>query len=136
MTTNLHISLPHYMLRQMLSLDIGTDGPPNCPSGDTMNLIHFDLVGAGICNNLHAENASLNTNFSRTLLETMKLLLQGSLIRRQSQNVENDIDQGYEVSDVQKLISGIDEVYDSGKLLVGGLFPLLIAQRSPMIQDR
>ena len=121
------------MLRQILSLEQETDDPQILRSSDAMNLIQFSLQPAGVCDNLQAENASLKSSFSKTVLETMKLLLQGSMIRKQSSHGESHTETNSEISDIQRLMGYIDELYGSGKVLVGGFFPLLIAQKGPMV---
>ena len=83
----------------------------------------------GICKNSALEDTALNASFSDTLLETMKLLLKGASLRGQSID-QQEIGDRDDNSEIQKLMDNINDIRVGGKVIMGGFFPLLIAQRS------
>ena len=100
-----------------------------------MTIINFNLLPGGISNSSPFQDASLSERFSEIVLESMKLLLAASLIRKKSQAPEEprDTEGGTDQSDlteIQRLMDFIDKARMSDKIKMGGVFPQMIAQKS------
>ena len=123
------------MLRQVLSSNSEADVPQLYNSGDVMTITNFNLLPGGVSRESLSQDASLNERFSETVLESMKLLLNASLIRKKSQAPqdpragEGGADYREQI-EIQRLMDIIDEARRSDKIKMGGVFPQLIAQKS------
>lgn len=100
-----------------------------------MTILNFNLLPGGISRETQSEDTSLNDRFSEIVLESIKLLLNASLIRKQSQTPEEprlgDVGTGNNnLTDTQRLMDFIDEVRMSDRLKMGGFFPQIIAQKT------
>ena len=124
-------SLPHFMLRQILSPNSGADVSQFYNSSDVMTVTNFNLFPGGVSRESLSQDASLNERFSETVLESMKLLLNASLVRKKSQARAGEVgaDQS-EQTETQRLMDIIDEARKSDGIKMGGVFPQLIAQKS------
>lgn len=127
------------MLRQLLSprQDISQASAREY----VMAIINFNLLPGGISRELRSEDTCLNTRFSDILLESMKLLLTASMIRKKSQAAkERQLGEGgsdqSELADTQRLMDLIDEIRKSDGTKMGGIFPQLIAQKSTLLRER
>lgn len=97
-----------------------------------MTLTNFNLLPGGICRGLASDQCSVNESFSETMLESLKLVLHGSLIRKKCQTkmVVGDDGQGQnELIARQRLMDYLDEVRESGTVIIGGYFPQVVAQK-------
>ena len=130
-------SLPHFMLQHLLSTNQapGVSGPPL--GEDAVTIHHFNLLPGGIARVPRLEETSLNEHFSDIVLESMKLLLKGSLIREMHQlGLAQVHSEEYNTSEsrlktLQSLMGFIDEIRKSGMIMMGGVFPQIIAQKHP-----
>lgn len=127
------ISLPHFMIRQILSCDKDVN---THPSGDIMTMLNFNLIPAGFANLSSEGDEALKMKFSDILLESVDLLLNAALLRRwpqkqeeESENGEAETDQGQK-EEILRLVSYIKEARGSGAVRMGGIFPVLVAQKS------
>ena len=77
----------------------------------------------------------LNIRFSEIVLESMKLLLNASLVRKKSE-ASSDVSGGAsrtgedQFVETQRLLDFIGKTQESKSVLMGGVFPQLIAQKS------
>lgn len=128
------------MLRQILSHDFKDSKDVNdYPSGDSMTMLNFNLIPAGFANVSSGADEAMKLKFSDILLESVDLLLNAALLRRwpekQQEESENEeagntrADKG-EKEEILKLVSYIKEVRESGAVRMGGIFPVLVAQKS------
>ena len=70
-----------------------TNGSNKWPDDEAMRLTYFGLVSAGISQDPTPGTKDLKTDFSKTVLKLMNLVLQMSLICRQSQEGESELDE-------------------------------------------
>ena len=68
------------MLQKLLSLDPRAGNL----SEDTMTILNFNLLPGGITRESRPQDVSTNERFSDIVLESVKLLLKASLIRKKS----------------------------------------------------
>ncbi|XXG93752.1 hypothetical protein Hte_000001 [Hypoxylon texense] len=123
--------LPHFMLRELLSQNAKPGGTTT--SNDLLRILHFNLLPGGLSRSEGSETSTLNDRFSEIVLESVKLLLNASLVRAKSQDghstkeiqPENQID----LEELQVLMDYIDEVRKSGEVKMGGVFPQVIARK-------
>ena len=94
-----------------------------------MNIVNFGLIPGGASKALSSIETALITSFSVTILETMHLLLKGALIRKQSEGLTGYVHQN-KMAELQRLMGHVDTIRGSEQAIIGGLFPLLIAQKS------
>ncbi|KAF4609847.1 hypothetical protein G7Y89_g15776 [Cudoniella acicularis] len=125
--------LPHFMLRQLLPLNSGSNVFQ--PGGDLLTILNFNLLPGGISREGRSEEIVLNNQFSDIVLETVKLLLNPSLVHKKSQangdSFGGEAGTGHsQLTEIQKLMDFIDEAWKSGNVKMGGVFPQLIAQKS------
>ncbi|KAI1149833.1 hypothetical protein F4825DRAFT_429006 [Nemania diffusa] len=123
--------LPHVMLRELLS----HDSRPNVAheSNDLVRIIHFNLLPGGLNRSDGSETSALNDRFSDIVLETVKLLLNASLVRAKSQDghatKKIQPDNQSRLEEIRALMDYIDEVRQSGEVKMGGVFPQVIARK-------
>ncbi len=72
------------MLRQLLSLNLEADTSAY-PSREALTITNFNLLSGGISRESQSQDRTLNQRFSATVLESMKLVLDSSLIRKMSE---------------------------------------------------
>lgn len=113
------------MLRALLNLDTKKDFAQLSPSEDAMSIVNFSLVPGGLSRVSQSNDDAVNEKFSEIVLETVQLLLKSSLLRTASQEHGDG-----STDSLQRLMDLIDENRESGRIKMGGRFPLLIAQRS------
>lgn len=129
------------MIRQILSCDLRKelkDSNTRRPSGDIMTMLNFNLIPAGFTNVSTGEDEAMKMKFSDILLESVDLLLNAALLRRwpqeESESGEAGTDRAYadqgQKEAILRLISYIKEVRGSGDVRMGGIFPVLVAQKS------
>lgn len=92
-----------------------------------MAILHFNLLPAGFCKGSWLEDGVAKEHFSDILLESVNLLLNASLLRKRQ---DGKGDQDAEVVELQRLINYTKETQESKRVKMGGIFPLLIAQKS------
>ena len=116
------------MLRQLLTLSQTPSLQHGLPSKDPMTILNFNLVPGGISRSSSPspEDAKWNEAFSKTLLEALKLLLDGSLIRKK----DVPTTQESEVVEIKRLMGVVDEAHASGKIEMGGVFPQVVARKT------
>ena len=123
------------MLRQLLSLNPEANVSRAYPSEDLMTILNFGLLPGGFSRDSRSEESDLNQRFSDIVLESVKLLLHASLLRKQSQAIgepsSEDSGTGQsELTEIERLMNFIDEARKSNGVKMGGVFPQLIAQKS------
>lgn len=123
------------MLREILSSNSGADVSQIYNSGDVMTIINFNLLAGGVSRESLSQDASLNERFSEIVLESVKLLLKASLVRKKSHAPQDpqaeEAGTGHgEQTKIQRLMDTIDEARKSDGIKMGGFFPQLIAQKS------
>ena len=100
-----------------------------------MTIINFNLLPGGVSRESLSQDASLNERFSDIVLESVKLLLKASLVRKNSQAPqdpragEGGTGQSEQIK-IQMLMDTIDEARNSNGIKMGGVFPQLIAQKA------
>lgn len=125
--------LPHFMLRQLLSMNSKSDVLQ--PSGDRLTILHFNLLPGGISREGRLEDIIVNNQFSETVLETVKLLLKASWLHQESHEAD-DLSGGKigtrlsQMAKFQGLMDFIDQARKSDNIKMGGFFPQLIARKS------
>lgn len=100
-----------------------------------MTTINFNLLPGGISRDPRSESTALDQRFSDTVLESMKLVLESIIARKVPQTLGVSENQAVGTKHdvlmtIQKLINFVDKTRESGKLMMGGHFPQLIAQKS------
>ena len=100
-----------------------------------MTIINFNLLPGGISRDPTSEGTALDQRFSDTVLESMKLVLESIITRKvpQTPRASGELGIGTKhnaLTTIQKLIDFVDSTRESGKLMMGGHFPQLIAQKS------
>ena len=100
-----------------------------------MTIINFNLLPGGISRDPTSEGTALDQRFSDTVLESMKLVLESIITRKMPQTLGASEDRGIgtkhdALTSIQKLIDFVDSTRESGKLMMGGHFPQVIAQKS------
>lgn len=122
------------MLRQLLSFGPEADISPD-PPREELEITNFNLLPGGISRASQSQNNALDQRFSETVLESMKLALNSSLIRKMSQVPEESRGRKSSMhhnglTETQKLMDFIDNTRESGEIMMGGHFPQIIAQKS------
>ena len=129
-------SLPHFMLQQFLPPISGSEKDQSQSSGAVMTIINFNLLPGGISKDFQRRKTNLNRRFSDTVLESIKLLLNAALIRKESLletkagSEKNEIGKS-ERTKLQTLMDSVDEIRKSDGIMMGGFFPQLVARKSP-----
>lgn len=121
------------MLRQFLSDSIGAEVVREGLGGDGMMIKSFNLLCGGVARAPASQEPSVDERFSEILLESMKLLLDASLKRKQQHEErapEIKYSDGDQLTTIHRLIEYLDELRKSGKVKMGGYFPQVIAQKS------
>ncbi|KAL8900038.1 MAG: hypothetical protein Q9207_005886 [Kuettlingeria erythrocarpa] len=127
-------NLPQFMLRQLLSFNLEADISAY-PPREVLTITNFNLLPGGISRESQSQDRTLNQRFSATVLESMKLALDSSLIRKlsevpdESRGRENGTHRD-RLTETQKLIDFIDNTRESGEIMMGGHFPQVIARKS------
>ena len=123
------------MLREILSLQRPQENRPPLPSEDAMVITNFDLLPGGISRD--SQNAVLNSHFSDIVLESLQLLLRALVSPKKvgSEMLEDNSCKPDAPSDentkrAQGLIESIGRLRTSNEVLIGGLFPHLVAYKS------
>ena len=122
------------MLRQLLSHSL-TSTNDEIDDGNGFLLVkHFNLLPAGFSRVPSMRNLPVDDQFSDIVLESMKLLLEASLVRNRQATggKESDCQGGMgqgQLKETERLIGFIDEVRQSGTIKMGGTFPQIIAQK-------
>lgn len=121
------------MLRQLLSLNPEGDTSPSL-TREVMTITNFNLLPGGISREPRSQNTTLNQRFSETVLESMKLVLNSTVIRKMSQTPEESRFRESEMdhsglTEIQKLIDFVENTRESGRIMMGGYFPQIIAQK-------
>ncbi|KAL9115742.1 MAG: hypothetical protein Q9227_000110 [Pyrenula ochraceoflavens] len=117
--------MPHFMLQSLLDLESQKDFARFPPSGNTMSILKFSLMAGGFSRAAKSDDVAVNERFSETVLETVQLLLKSALLRIKSAGGTDE-----SADSLQGLIDLITENSKDGKIKMGGLFPLLVAQKS------
>ncbi|KAL9108368.1 MAG: hypothetical protein Q9227_006828 [Pyrenula ochraceoflavens] len=119
--------MPHFMLSRLLSLNTSTGNFDFRTGRNAMTIINFSLVPGGLSRGSRSDqidDAVVNESFSEVVLESVKLLLKSSMVSQESRNVNAS-----NLARTMKLIKFIDENQKTGRVKMGGLFPLLIARK-------
>jgi len=120
--------LPHFMLRQLLSMNSKSDVLQ--PSGDLLTILHFNLLPGGISREGRSDDIEVNNQFSETVLETVGLLLKASWLDQKSHEADDSSSGTGQMAKLEGLMGFIDQVRKADNIKMGGFFPQLIAQKS------
>ena len=128
-------SLPHFMLQQFVPSVSGSEKGQAQSGMTVMTIINFNLLPGGVSRNSQPRETILNRRFSDIILESMKLLLNASLIRKKPLQDEKA---GSETGDavksqwtkLQTLMDFVEKTRKSDEIMMGGFFPQLIARKS------
>ena len=118
------------MLQKLLSLGSAAEDQ----SKDTMTILNFNLLPGGISREPGRRDDSTNERFSDIVLESVKLFLGASQIRKSEAlgmpTAGGDGTGQHELAETQRLLSFVGEACKSKKIMMGGIFPQLIAQKA------
>ena len=106
-----------------------------------MNVNNFHLLPAGFSNPAQSHDSILNEGFSNNLLDGLKLILSGFVMRlKAAQSNEAGEPQlaesvagsnhGDELTHLQRLIDYIENNSKTRQVKMGGVFPLVVAQKA------
>lgn len=124
------------MLRQFIPPSSAMELPP--PNVDqsrgNMVILSFSLVPGGTSRRSGVQEPALAEHFDDTLLESMALLLHASLVRREAQSgrMTEDAVDAMEHAQIKRLVDWLEQMRKTKEIRMGGLFPLLIAQKSSL----
>lgn len=130
------------MIRQILNCDLNEAN--TYPGGDVMTMLNFNLIPAGFAD-VSCKDEAMKTKFSDILLESLDLLLNAALLRKWPQDQEADSKNKearngrayadhWQKEDILRLISYIKQERGSGDVRMGGIFPVLVAQKSAKLK--
>jgi hypothetical protein len=122
------------MLRKIPQLNAEPRGIGRDESKSAVSVLHFTLLPGGISRALKTDEEHLNRLFSETVLESVKLLLAASLNMNRPEDMDGDSGEMAGCTDnskqIERIISRVEDMRNSTDSIIGGFFPLLIAQKS------
>lgn len=123
--------MPDFMVQQYLSFSTLIRSPSSKLSNrDSLSLIHFGLTPGGASRANTTEDTDLNNHLSKIILETMKLLLEGSLLKEKQAVNEADVAHLHrDVPAINRSVEYVNDALATGAPLVSGHFPLLVARK-------
>ena len=123
-------SLPQFMMKTLMNIGaraLCRDSRENTH----VSIVYFELLRGGISRGPSYRDARLIDAFSRLIFDATKLLLTATSIR-ETESAGGTIAEEPAINrEIASLKEYIDKVSTSGEVVMGGVFPCIVAQKCP-----
>lgn len=114
------------MLQELLQHGARDDIDVSTSCQESVSILHFNLLPGGICRDPELVGDELNRRFSRTILESVKLLLAPALDEPVSKQLKTE----EEKLKISRLMTAIASSITVDEVTAGGIFPHVVAQKT------